>query len=396
MLCSWVALAFVAAFGLQASPHGQARRPHVLPMEPRWTVELANEPASPPVTDGVRVIVPLHDGSIVALNRADGAEIWTAKVDTRLPLVWDQGLLFAASGQEVRALRAADGSMAWRAPIGEIQTPLTSVAGWLIAGTKAGDIVALRALDGSEIWRRPIAGALAAAPAVEGDRIYVPFESGRVAAWQIERGEPVWQRTLGGRPGGVLALPDRIFLGASDNFLYCLARSDGEILWRWRTAADVVGLPSADDRRVYFVSLDNVVRALDRRTGVQRWKQLLPARHLGGPQVAGGIVMAAMPTVQLLFFLADTGRPAASLDLASPLAAGAAALETTGEGGYLFVTTVDSTGVARLVAFGPASRPALAPLRDMPGIALWPEVPLATKPLPVGLLVLPEPPRRIW
>jgi hypothetical protein len=106
--------------------------------------------------------------------------------------------------------------------------------------------------------------------------------------------------------------------------------------------------------------------------------------------------MAAMSAAQLLFFAADTGRPAANLDAGNPLAAGAAALEASGEGGSLFVTTVDPAGVARLVGFGPGYGPALASLRDLPGIALWPEVPLVTKPLPVRLLVLPEAPRRVW
>ena len=95
----------------------------------------------------------------------------------------------------------------------------------------------------------------------------MPVDDGRVVALQVESGEPVWERRLGGAPNDMLALDDRLYVGSADNFFYCLDADDGEVAWRWRTGADVIGAPVADDRRVYFVSLDNVLRALDLRRG---------------------------------------------------------------------------------------------------------------------------------
>ena len=60
---------------------------------------------------------------------------------------------------------------------------------------------------------------------------------------------------------------DRLYLGSDDNFFYSLSANDGVVRWRWRTGADVVGAPVADARRVYFTSLDNVLRALDLGSG---------------------------------------------------------------------------------------------------------------------------------
>ena len=64
---------------------------------------------------------------------------------------------------------------------------------------------------------------------------------------------------------------------------YALDAADGRVHWRWRTGADVVGVPVVDERNIYFVSLDNVLRALSRRTGVQQWARLLPLRPTRGP-----------------------------------------------------------------------------------------------------------------
>ena len=39
---------------------------------------------------------------------------------------------------------------------------------------------------------------------------------------------------------------------------------------------DISGIPAADDKRIYFAARDNVLRALDRKSGNLRWKANLP------------------------------------------------------------------------------------------------------------------------
>ena len=70
-------------------------------------------------------------------------------------------------------------------------------------------------------------------------------------------------------------------------------RGTGQIDWRWRTGGDVLGTAVVDARRVYFVSFDNILRALDRRSGAQRWKRPLPFRPLTGPLMAGATIITS-------------------------------------------------------------------------------------------------------
>lgn len=389
-----VGLGVLVAAALAAAQSPTADSQRLFPMTMTWSVDLGAEPVAAPVADAARVYVALRSGQVVARSRVDGREVWSVDLATRLPIAADGALLFVAADGAIHALRVGDGAAAWSAHVGTLPAPFLVRAGWLIAGIGERTIVALRARDGQPIWLREVAAPLASAPEIEGRRVYLPLADGRLVALQIERGEPVWERRLNGTPGGVLALEDRVYVGATDNFLYCLASRTGEVLWRWRTAADVAQPPVVDERRLYFVSFDNVLRALDHRTGVQRWKRPLLARHVGGPQVVTGVVMVTLPVSKLYFYLGEDGKPAAAIGLPAPMVAAPTPVEPTPWGGRLFVVTSDTPGDAWLHALGPGDDPPLVPLTQLPGRVLRPEVLPPTRGRPAKLPALPALPPR--
>ena len=126
-----------------------------------------------------------------------------------------------------------------------------------------------------------------ASATIADDRVYVPMTDGRIVALQIETGEPVWEHRLGGAPNEIQATSDFVYAGSTDNYFYALRARDGLIAWRWPTGGNVVGRPVVDNRLVYFVSFDNVLRALDKNTGNQRWKRPLAFRPTRGLVVMG-------------------------------------------------------------------------------------------------------------
>jgi outer membrane protein assembly factor BamB len=201
-------------------------------------------------------------------------------------------------------------------------TPLVWDNGWLIAASETGEVLAYRAVDGGLIWRRGIDAMANARPSLAADRVYVPAADGRIVALQVETGELVWERRVGGKPHEILALDDRLYVGSTDNRLYCLRADNGVIDWRWPTGADVVGRPLVDARLVFFVSLDNMLRALDRRSGNQRWKRALPLRPSGGPQRAGDALIVSGVAPPLRAYSIKDGAPAGEIatdgELASP------------------------------------------------------------------------------
>jgi outer membrane protein assembly factor BamB len=133
------------------------------------------------------------------------------------------------------------------------------------------------------------------------------------ARLRASSGETVWERRLGAAAHGLLVADERLFLGAVDNFFYCLSARDGQIEWRWRTGADVLNLPIVDQSRVYFVSLDNVVRALNQRNGVQQWKRGLTFRPAFAPiKAADTLVLSGFDGPPRAFLLKD-GTPAGEM-----------------------------------------------------------------------------------
>ena len=89
---------------------------------------------------------------------------------------------------------------------------------------------------------------------------------------------------------------------------------DGKVDWRWRTGADVIGRRSPTTALVYFVSLDNVLRALNLVTGGQQWKRPLPMRPAWAPVQAGATIVVAGQAPPLRAFNIKDGAPAGDAD----------------------------------------------------------------------------------
>jgi outer membrane protein assembly factor BamB len=304
------------------TPPASPKAPALPPFRIAWTVALNGSLTAPPVFNGQRGYFPLDEGRLAAHDLTDGKPLWVAMARIASQPAVGDGLVFIAEPETLSAVREVDGSVAWRQPFsGPLAAPLAWDNGWLIAAATSGTILAFRALDGELIWRRDISSPVNARPALAADRIYVPAKD-RIIALQVETGVPLWERKLGGAPNDVLALDDRLYVGSDDNFLYCLKTHDGLLDWRWRTGADVVGVPAADGHRVYFVSLDNVLRGLDLKSGAQRWKRALPLRPNAGPLKAGDTLIVSGVAPMLRAYFSKDGAPAGDVatdgELASP------------------------------------------------------------------------------
>ena len=312
----------------------------LLPMEQLWATRLPAAPAAAPVHDAGRIFVALRNGRIAAVNLADGGVVWQVLHRTvGQPAVGGE-LLYVATSDELHGLETATGRTRWSIPIeAPLSAPLVWNARWLIAALDTQSLLALRAETGETVWRQTMDGGIHAPPSLAGDRMYVSLDSG-VVALSLMTGEVVWKQHLEGTPNEILPLDD-LFVGATDNHFYRLSSFDGSIKWRWRTGGDVVGLPTVDEKRVYFSSLDNMLWALNRSNGVQQWRQPLAARPIAGPRHAGDLLVLSGMSQDLSFISpvdgAFYGRITASSELAFP----PVSLSTLDDGPLLITVTGD-------------------------------------------------------
>lgn len=294
-----------------AAPAPQAARALPLfPLRVRWSAELDAAPAAPLATDNERIYVALAAGGLLAVAADTGAQVWRSDHHTTLRPAAADDRVYIVAAQSLEGLDARTGKATWQTPLEHpVSAPLVARAGWVIAALDNGEVLALRGSDGVVVWRQNIGAALVSPPAINGDRLYLPGADGVVRALAVSTGAPLWTQPLGGSILTIAPLGARVYAGSTDNHFYCLDDQNGRVRWRWRAGADPVGAVIADDERVYFSSLDTVLRALDRGHGAQRWRQPLPWRPRTGPMRVGSTLVAAGIALDLRGYALDTGKP---------------------------------------------------------------------------------------
>lgn len=374
-----VSVLLAAAPAQIAGGDGDGGRPAaVFPLQAAWTTDLGQPPAAAPGYDDLQAYVPLRDGTLTAVRLSDGSVVWRIDQPTALPPAAGGDSVIVADGAALIARRSGDARTLWTR---DFAAPVSAAPlrrnGWLIAPLANGEVVTLRAADGREFWRAPLDGPLRVQPALGGRRLFVPVDDGRLVALDLVSGARLWERRLNGNPREVLPL-DAVFVGATDNYLYRLSLDDGSTEWRWRAGGDVAGAPVTDGGRLFFVSLDNTLWALDRDTGVQQWRRILTLRPRAGLALVGETLFVSGVSAQIHTFHGATGAAGNVLsapgELGAPPRMGA---PRAGDGVRIVLLTADG----QLVGMAPASGPRRLP----PGPLPPPLVPAPERPAPADL-----------
>ena len=344
--------------------------PLLFPTRTVWTLALNNQITVPPAYSDQNGFFALEQDRLAAYDLSRGSQKWLVAASPQTEMAVGDALLFVAEPRAVRALRILDGSTAWTAPLADpIAVPPVWDNGWLIVSTTGSELFAFRAADGLLVWKQSLPSPAHGRAALAADRVYIPTDDGRIVALRVDTGAPVWERRLGGPGNGILALDDRIYVGSQDNFFYCLLAADGAIDWRWRTGADVIGQPVVDKQLVYFASLDNVLRALHRTSGVQRWRTSLPIRPSGGPVKAGDVLLVWGLTPSMPAYNPADGKPAGELSAgAEPAAAPHLFLPVAGAVPVVVTVTRDIAKGATVTAVTRSSEPKVLPIAPLPNL----------------------------
>jgi outer membrane protein assembly factor BamB len=280
----------------------------------KWTTTLESPPSFPAAFDETQAYVARRDNQLVALSLQTGKPAWSVECPMTAAPVAGDASVFSGRDGTVEARAQLDGKLRWQSAVEGRIDSLYWDTGWLIATTDKGAVLAMRAADGEVLWHRDLGAGLQAAPAPAADRLYLPLKNGAVMALDLKTGEPLWTVQLEQPASGILALADRLYVGSLDKKFYCLSADKGHVQWSWKTGAAVVGVAAIDAKRVYFVSLDNVLRALDRNNGSMLWGRSMTTRPSAGPLLKGWMLIVPSITSELHAFLAPTGTPAPAGD----------------------------------------------------------------------------------
>ena len=276
--------------------------------------------------DAERVYIPIQPEKLVALDRITGAKVWTRDIESMWPPVVIADVLYVIASDEIHALDAATGAQRWRVSFdAKVAAPLTAAAAirkpaadspnddLLIATFDKGLVAAYATADGRMLWMRELGAGSRFAPAIDGSRAVFAVDDSRAVALRLADGRVDWEQKLDGMLNQPSFARDRIFIGSNTNFLFALDNATGRIAWRWRTGGDVIGTAADTKGGAYYASLDNVVRAVNRGNGNQRWIKEIPTRPQLPPQVLGDgvkyeeIVVVTGVTSEIDAFAAKNG-----------------------------------------------------------------------------------------
>jgi outer membrane protein assembly factor BamB len=285
----------------------------LLPAEQAWVHDLPALAAAAGVLDADHVYIPLEEDGIVALTRETGSRVWSNPLVTPWPPALAARSVIAVTNGEVAALDRTTGSVMWQVPL-----PARSLAPALVAGDlivialESGSVTALRVGDGVTAWSVPVDGlATPIGLAADDEALYLTTAGSRVVAISLTSGQPMWTATLEGTLSPPAVGRDRVFVGSTSNAFVALDSDTGRREWTWGSemiGGDVVGA-AVDGDVAYFVGLDNLLHAVNRRNGNQRWKQPTPTRAIAPPQAFGGIVAVFGVSPAIATFNAKTGAP---------------------------------------------------------------------------------------
>ena len=318
-----------------------------------------------PTVVGGRVFVAGHDGDVAAHDPFSGERLWEA--DTGVPVSGGPGagaglVVVGSSAGDVVALHVADGAVAWRARVSSEVLSAPAV-GERIAVVRTGDgkLFGLDTANGERSWvydrTVPVLTLRGtSAPVIAGDVVVAGFDSGHLVAVSLADGELLWESHVAA-PTGHTELERLVDMDAdpvvSDGVVYVVAfqgrvaafdLDTGQPLWE-RDLSSHAGI-GAGRRLVYVTDDQSHVWAFDRGNGSSLWRQAgLERRQVTRPVEFGDYVVVADFQGYVHWLSTDDGRFAARIRpgdsaVRAPAVAGETAVYVLGESGRLTALTL--------------------------------------------------------
>lgn len=162
---------------------------------------------------------------------------------------------------------------------------------------------------------------LNAEPVVGGGKVFTIDTAGEVRAFDADTGRLAWQNEVrlpkrGNRAafgGGVSYGDGRVYVATGYGIAAAMDAASGKILWERALVQPLRGSPSVYGTRVFFLSQDNQLHALDGASGELSWTvagtvEVACILGTGAPAIAQDTVVAGFCSGELNALRAENGR----------------------------------------------------------------------------------------
>lgn len=246
--------------------------------KPLWKVQLTGEVLSPPAAAEGVVVVRTGDGRIYGLNATDGKRRWVYQrampslaVRSFAGIVVERGAVFAGfPGGRMVAIALATGNVGWEAVVAlprgttelERVTDVTSLpvvdGSQICAVAYQGRVACFDVQRGETVWARDMSSV--AGMGVDARSVYITDDRSAVVALDRKSGASVWkQDKLSGRwATAPLALGRYVIVGDFQGYVHVMSREDGAFVARIATDGSPIQVaPVALDLSTFLVQTRN-------------------------------------------------------------------------------------------------------------------------------------------
>lgn len=265
----WVAALTLAVTAVAA--HADFAGP--TPLAWRWTQPAQVAPGGEPIVDGQVVYVAVG-GRMYALDKEAGTLLWrfpageAMQSNFRNGAILSDGMLIAgADNKLIYAVEAKSGASKWQYVSQEaiLGSPVV-VGGIVIFALSDNSLMALKAADGTPAWRAPqrINEGLMGSIAAHSGSVLVCTQTSEMLSIDVATTRLNWRTrfsTLGGdvRP---VVYGDQVFINSGE-FLVCLSALNGRQRWSANTQAPLTRNPAVSPAGVFVTTREGTGMLFD-------------------------------------------------------------------------------------------------------------------------------------
>lgn len=302
-----------------------------------------------PVVHSGRVFAIDTAGEVTALNATTGKELWSVELPLKekeqarlgggLAVLGDL-LFITTGGGEVFGLTASTGKQVWKADLGVALRAAPAVDGERVfVLAQDNHLFVLSALDGALVWthsgmEETLSMVNAATPAVANGVVVAAYTSGEIYVLRETDGRYLWHDTLSSLYSG--QDPESTVSGISaepvvaDGIVYTVGLNGGVVAYGlmngqrfWKTPINSSQMPWVAGYQLFVLTDKGELACLNRKDGAIRWVTDLNAdlpkakegRVWSGPVLAGDRLIVASTDGYALSVVPETGKRKAATEI---------------------------------------------------------------------------------
>ena len=282
---------------------------------------------------GTQLFVTTGFGTVVALDTASGAELWTqdlASYGGASPTGDDDLLYIAARDGAAWAIDTSNGRIKWQVAGPTVAASHIGGPGPAVSDKYAvfpfgtGDVLASFRKGGLRSWSSGLSGArlglastqvrdLTGQPVIEGSSVYLASSAGRMAAVDLNTGLRIWTAKQGSQ-GHILVAGGAVFAVSDAGNLIRLSKDDGALIWstplpkftkksvKSRAKIHAHYGPILAGGRLILASSDGLIRQFNPADGTLITTVDLPSGAASAPIVVNGTLYVLSTKGDLLAF----------------------------------------------------------------------------------------------